>query len=210
MLGVVQDRAGEQVRRDEENIVVCVESLVNTWCRAPFSLVQTQLVVFLVSILAPVKSSLFEVCKFRLNVSQNTFSSLLKHRVSRDLKRFEIYCKKPGIILSHLLEVGYRPIPSRGVSEEPVLNMIVEPSSSHLLKSLVDNREHLLLLMVTISHKSIFERVSLRKLRLKAKSTVVNVKIDRDGGSNILGNTLSQSVSRRLWHPTRFKLAPNL
>src|SRR2546422_4647932 len=35
---------------------------------------------------------------------------------------------------------------------------------------------------VTISHERVFERVSLRKLRLKAKSTVVNVKINRDGG----------------------------
>src|SRR3989442_5006020 len=106
--------------------------------------------------------------------------------------------------------MGYRPIPSRGVSEEPVLNMIVESSSSHLLKSLVDNREHPLLPMVTISHESVFERVSLRKLRLKAKSTVVNVKIDRDGGSNIPGNTLRQRISRRLWNPGRFKPASHL
>src|SRR2546425_11280472 len=106
--------------------------------------------------------------------------------------------------------MGYRPIPSRGVSEEPVLNMIVESPSSHLLQSLVDNREHLLLPMITISHESVFERVSLRKLGLKAKSTVVNVKIDRDGGSNILGNTLGQRVRCRLWNPRRFKLAPNL
>ena len=64
--------------------------------------------------------------------------------------------------------------------------------------------------MVTISHESVFERVSLRKLRLKAKSTVVNVKINRDSGSNILGNTLRQRVSRRLWNPRRLKLASNL
>src|SRR5438093_11737232 len=123
--------------------------------------------------------------------------------------RFEIDGKKPGIILSHLLEVRYRPISSRGVSEEPILNMIVESSSSHLLKSLVDNREHLLLPMVTISHESVFERVGLWELRLKAKSTVVNVKINRDGGSNILVNTLRQRISRRLWNPRRFKPASN-
>src|SRR6266849_2385178 len=100
--------------------------------------------------------------------------------------------------------------PSRGVSEEPVLNMIVESPSSHLLKSLVDNREHLFLPMVTISHESVFERVSLRKLRLKAKSTVVNVKIDRDSGSNILGKTLRKRVSSRPWNTRRLKLASNL
>src|SRR5437879_13540534 len=88
--------------------------------------------------------------------------------------------------------------------------MIVESSSSHLLKSLVDNREHLLLPMVPISHESVFERVSLRKLRLKAKSTVANVKIDRDRGSNTLGNTPRTRVSRRLWNPRRLKLASNL
>src|SRR5437879_13654618 len=88
--------------------------------------------------------------------------------------------------------------------------MIVESPSSQLLNSLVGNPEHLRLPMVTISHESVFERVSLRKLRLKAKSTVVNVKIDRDSGSNILGNTLRKRVSRRLWNPRRLKLASNL
>src|SRR4029077_7821936 len=126
------------------------------------------------------------------------------------LERFEIYCKKSGIVLSHLFEVGYRPIPCCGVSEEPVLNVIVESPSSHLFESFVDDREHLLLPMVTISHESVFERVSLRKLWLKAKSTVVNVKIDRDSGTNILGNTLRQRVSSRLWNPRRLKPASDL
>src|SRR5438093_1316076 len=88
--------------------------------------------------------------------------------------------------------------------------MIVESPSYHLLMSLVDKCEQCLLPMLTIYHESLFEIVSLRKLRLKAKSTVFNIKIDRDSGSNILGNTLRKRVSRRLRNPRRLKLASNL
>src|SRR2546425_11533063 len=83
--------------------------------------------------------------------------------------------------------------------------MIVESSLSHLLKSLVDDREHLLFPVVAVSNESIFERVSLRELGFETKAPVVNVKIDRDRRCDVLGDTLRERVCSGLRNPRRFK-----
>src|SRR2546427_4733309 len=88
--------------------------------------------------------------------------------------------------------------------------MIVESSLSHLLKSLVDDREHLLFPVVAVSNESIFERVSLRELGFETKAPVVDVKIDRDRRCDVLGDTLRERVCSGLRNPRRFKFASDL
>src|SRR5260370_23202981 len=63
--------------------------------------------------------------------------------------------------------------------------------------------------MVGIGWEWVFERGSVRELRLEAKSSIVNVKIDRDGGCNVFCDAIRQRFVIGLWNPCWLELAPN-
>ena len=103
--------------------------------------------------------------------------------------------------------MGNAPVSGGRISEETLLNLVIDSSSRHFIQGPVDDGQHFFLTNIAVAEKRIFQGVRIGKLGLETEASIVDVEIDSYRSSNVPSNSLCQRLAGSLGERSRLELA---
>ncbi len=162
--GVVEELRRAERRRHHLRIPRGVEHAVDVWRRAGLPLLERACVVVAVGLLRSRPAAVDLIGEPRLHVAQHVCRALAIARDAQRFGRLDVHPQQAGVDVEQLLLVRPRPVPLRGVAEEPAVNLVVEAAPSHRVERGLDDMRHRRILRLAIEIERELERRDQRKL----------------------------------------------
>ena len=177
---VAEHRARAHVGAGSERVPRRVQRAIDEWRSVTRALRGIEPVVVLVGVLRSAPEPALRLEQRRVHPTDDVADGAVVSGLGERRVRVGVDREQLRVVLEHLLEVRFRPVASRRVSEEAALDVVVHAAARHRVERPLQHRRELGRAVTTVLVEQEAQDVHLRELRFAAEAAVLGVVLPAD------------------------------